>query len=146
MAYFVSHWWYKLSEGIKDLYNNLISLFWKKIAVSVLSTDARSWSSVTTSLHNAYINDEKIMRQNIFLLFYRVEGIFIFRRKTFFERKIFNSVIGVFFLFLKLPMTLRVQVCRIVGVLYNECVSYPCVCKPVIYNPLIFNTTSLHNF
>ena len=35
-----------------------------------------------------------------------------------FLKKIFNSVVGVFFLFLKLPMTRRVQVCRL-GILYN---------------------------
>ena len=38
--------------------------------------------------------------------------------KFFFERKIFNSVVGVFFLFLKLPMKRRVQVCR-VGFFYE---------------------------
>ena len=50
----------------------------------------------------------------------------IFRRKSFFESKIFKSAIGVFyFLFLKLPMTRRVQVCR-VGVLNNTCVGCHC--------------------
>ena len=46
----------------------------------------------------------------------------IFRRKTFFERKILNSVVGVF-LFLKLPMTSGVELCR-VGVLYKTSVGY----------------------
>ena len=35
----------------------------------------------------------------------------------FFKRKIFNSVVSVFFFFFKLPMTRRVQICR-VDVLY----------------------------
>ena len=53
-------------------------------------------------------------------LFWRV--IVIFRRKSFFfARKIFNSVVTVFFV-LKLPWTRRVQVCRDVGVLYDKCV------------------------
>ena len=47
--------------------------------------------------------------------------VVIFRRKNFFERKIFNSVVGVFFLSLKLPMTRKVQACR-VGVLYKTSV------------------------
>ena len=34
-------------------------------------------------------------------------------------RKIFNSVVGVPFLFLILPMTRRFRVCRSVGILYN---------------------------
>ena len=37
-----------------------------------------------------------------------------------FERKIFDSVMGVFFLFLKLPMTRRILVCR-VAFLNNTC-------------------------
>ena len=45
----------------------------------------------------------------------------IFRRKCFFERRKFNSVVGVFFLFLKLSMTRRLQVCR-VGVFCNTSV------------------------
>ena len=48
---------------------------------------------------------------------------YYFPSKKIFERKIFNSGVGVFFIFLKLPMTHRVQVCRIVGVLYNICVA-----------------------
>ena len=36
-----------------------------------------------------------------------------------FERKNLNSGVGVFFLFLKLPMTRRVEVCRF-DVLYNS--------------------------
>ena len=44
--------------------------------------------------------------------------IIIFLRKNFFQRKRFNSLVDVFFLFLKLPMTRRVQVCR-VRVLYD---------------------------
>ena len=36
-----------------------------------------------------------------------------FPSKNFFERKIFNSVVGIFFLFLELSMTRRVQVCRV---------------------------------
>ena len=48
--------------------------------------------------------------------------VIIFRRKIFFERKIFNSVVDGLFLFLKLPMTRRVQVRRVVGDLYNTCV------------------------
>ena len=42
--------------------------------------------------------------------------------KIFFEKNLFNEVVGVFFLFLKLPTTRRFQVCRAVGVLYNTCV------------------------
>ena len=45
----------------------------------------------------------------------------IFRRKNILEKKISNSVVGVFF-FLKLPMTRTVQVCWVVGVLYNTCI------------------------
>ena len=52
----------------------------------------------------------------------RTSRIFSFSVEKFlFERKIFNSVVGVSFLFLKLPKTRRVQVCR-VSVLYNTCV------------------------
>ena len=52
-------------------------------------------------------------------------SIIIFRRNFYLERKIFNSVIGVFFLFLKLPMTRRVQVCRD-GVLYSTSIGCHC--------------------
>ena len=47
--------------------------------------------------------------------------IIIFRRKSFFEKKIFNSIAVSFFFFLKLPMPRRVQIWR-VGVLYKTCV------------------------
>ena len=49
----------------------------------------------------------------------------IVRRKFFFERIIFNSVVVVFFplfLFLNLPMTRRDKVCRVLGALYIKCV------------------------
>ena len=46
--------------------------------------------------------------------------------KKIFGKKIINSVVGFFFLFRKQPMTRRVQVCRVVGALYNTCVGCPC--------------------
>ena len=46
---------------------------------------------------------------------------FIFRGKCF-SRKLFNSVVGGFLLFLKRPTTSRVQVCRVV-VWYSTCVA-----------------------
>ena len=54
----------------------------------------------------------------------RCEYCHYFRRKIF-RKEIFNSVVGAFFLFLKLPMTRRAQICR-VGVLYNTCVGCHC--------------------
>ena len=40
-------------------------------------------------------------------------GFITFRPKIFVERNIFDSVVGVFFLFL--PVTRRVEVCKVVG-------------------------------
>ena len=49
---------------------------------------------------------------------------FYFPAKKFFGRKNFSSVVGVIFLFLKLPLMRRFQVCRVVGVLYKIRVGY----------------------
>ena len=69
--------------------------------------------NVSINLLLSIISKRKVHRINISLL--------IFRRKSFFEKKILNSVVGVFFLLLNLPMTRSVQVCR-VGAWYNTSV------------------------
>ena len=60
-----------------------------------------------------------------------------FPSKKFFERKIFNSL--VFFLFLKLSMTRRLRVCRVVGGLHNTCRIPPRLGSPQVpsSNPAI---------
>ena len=59
---------------------------------------------------------EIVIESFITQLLYQIRLFIIFRRKIFCERKIFNSVVSVFFLFLK--MTRRARVCR-AGVLYK---------------------------
>ena len=87
-----------------------------KASKAVLSLDSKTPSQ---------ISDINPFRQLQYVSFnsslLTLAGACCFHSKYFFERKIFNSVVGVFFLFLKLPMTRRVQVCR-VGVLYNKSV------------------------
>ena len=63
--------------------------------------------------------------------------LFLFSVEKFIRNKILNSVVGVLFLFLKLPMTRKVQVCRVVGVLYKTFVGCHAIRKPEIsrYRP-----------
>ena len=49
---------------------------------------------------------------------YFLTHVFLFSFAIFFGGKLFISVVGDFFIFMKLPFTRRVQVCRF-GVLYN---------------------------
>ena len=58
-------------------------------------------------------------RHNAIQIFQFDDIVYYFPSKIFFESLVFNSVVGVFFLFLKLPMTQRLRVCRVVGDLHN---------------------------
>ena len=55
-----------------------------------------------------------------------------FPSKFFFRKENFRVSSRRFFLFLKLPMTRRVQVCRVVGVLYKTCDRCHRVSNPAI--------------
>ena len=67
--------------------------------------------------------------------------LFLFSVEKFIRNKILNSVVGVLLFFLKLPVTRKVKVCRVVGVLYKTFVG----CHVDIALSTIFLTSSRYS-
>ena len=117
---------------------NSVFLWWKRQALplTLLWVDCRGHFSTKIKGFLKKIDPCEILLWNVFFQLKRISNkvrgkitggsrrVIIFRRKKIFERKTFNSVVGVFS-FSRFCPTRRI-VCRVVSVLHISCVGCHC--------------------